>query len=84
MNEKIANDAVAFIRGIAEKRSRNIDWAEKAVRYSLSITATDALDQNVIDLVSPSTTKRKKSAVITVVAMITDFEIFTTSKDESG
>ena len=56
MNEKIANDAVAFIRGIAEKRSRNIEWAEKAVRYSLSITATDALDQNVIDLVSPSTT----------------------------
>lgn len=56
MNEKIANDAVAFIRGIAEKRSRNIDWAEKSVRYSLSITATDALDQKVIDLVAPSTT----------------------------
>jgi len=52
MMEKATNDAAAFIRSIAEKRHRNIDWAEKAVRQSLSLSETEALKENVIDLIS--------------------------------
>lgn len=52
MMEKATNDAAAFIRSIAEKRHRNIEWAEKAVRQSVSITETEALKENVIDLIA--------------------------------
>jgi len=51
MNEKGTNDAVAFIRAIAEKRNRNMQWAEEAVRQSVSITEKEALEKKVIDLV---------------------------------
>lgn len=54
MNEKATNDAAAFIRSIAEKRKRNLQWAEEAVRKSLSITDNEALDKNIIDLISPN------------------------------
>lgn len=54
MNEKATNDAAAFIRTISEKRNRNIKWAEDAVRKSLSITETEALKENVIDLIAVS------------------------------
>ncbi len=50
MSEKATNDAAAFIRSIAEKRNRNLTWAEEAVRKSQAITETEALDTNVIDL----------------------------------
>jgi membrane-bound serine protease (ClpP class) len=52
MSEKTTNDAAAFIRSIAEKRNRNLTWAEDAVRKSQSITETEALNKNVIDLVA--------------------------------
>ena len=52
MNEKVTNDASAFIRSIAEKRGRNIQWAEDAVRNSVSITDQEALQNNVINLVA--------------------------------
>ena len=52
MMEKATNDAAAFIRTISEKRNRNIQWAEDAVRKSLSITETEALEEGVIDLVA--------------------------------
>ena len=52
MSEKVTNDAVAFIRTIAEKRNRNMEWAEDAVRKSVSITATAALQQKIIDLIA--------------------------------
>ena len=52
MAEKITNDAVAYIRGLAQTRGRNADWAEKAVRESVNVTAQEALDLKVIDLVS--------------------------------
>ncbi|MBT8383146.1 MAG: nodulation protein NfeD [Ignavibacteriaceae bacterium] len=52
MMEKATNDAAAFIRTISEKRKRNIEWAEDAVRKSLSITETEALGLNVIDIVA--------------------------------
>jgi membrane-bound serine protease (ClpP class) len=52
MQEKITNDMVAYIRSIAQKRGRNPDWAEDAVRESISTTETDALKMNVIDLIA--------------------------------
>jgi len=54
MNEKATNDAAAFIRTISEKRSRNIQWAEDAVRKSLSITETEAMKLGVIDTIAVS------------------------------
>jgi len=48
--QKLENDTAAFVRGIAERRSRNVEWAEKAVRESESITASKALELHVIDL----------------------------------
>jgi membrane-bound serine protease (ClpP class) len=51
---KVTNDAVAEIRGFAARRGRNPDWAEKAVRESVSITETQALDLHVIDLIAAS------------------------------
>ncbi|MDL1876627.1 nodulation protein NfeD [Cytophagia bacterium CHB2] len=53
MIEKVTNDAVAQVKVIAEKRGRNAQWAEDAVRKSVSITAKEALALNVIDLIAP-------------------------------
>lgn len=53
MEAKIVNDLAAMIRGIAKKRGRNARWAEEAVRKSVSITDSQALKSNVIDLVAP-------------------------------
>ena len=52
MNEKVTNDAAAFIRTIAEKRHRNMQWADRAVRRSYSYTETEALQDSVIDLIA--------------------------------
>ena len=52
--EKVENDAVAYIRALAEQRGRNADWAERAVRDSASVSAEEALDLHVIDLVAAS------------------------------
>lgn len=52
MNAKATNDAAAFIRSIADKRKRNLDWAEDAVRNSVSITEKEALELNVIDFIA--------------------------------
>lgn len=54
MTEKTTNDAVAFIRTIAEKRNRNLEWAEEAVRKSVSITGSEAVQKKVVDLIAPS------------------------------
>lgn len=53
MEEKIVNDAAAYIRSIAEAHGRNMEWAEKAVRESVSATEQEALELNVIDMVAP-------------------------------
>jgi membrane-bound serine protease (ClpP class) len=50
--EKVTNDAVAQIRSLAQQRGRNEEWVEKAVRESVSITETEAVDLNVVDLVA--------------------------------
>ncbi|HZM35353.1 MAG TPA: nodulation protein NfeD [Burkholderiales bacterium] len=52
MTKKVTNDAVAYIRGLAEMRKRNADWAEKAVREAVSLSADQALKLNVIDAVA--------------------------------
>ncbi|QQO18137.1 nodulation protein NfeD [Bradyrhizobium diazoefficiens] len=52
MTAKATNDAVAFIRSLAELRNRNADWAEKAVREAATLSANGALQAQVIDLVA--------------------------------
>jgi len=53
--DKAANDAAAFARSIAEQRGRSITWAESAVLESSSISASEALAENVIDLIAEDT-----------------------------
>ncbi|MDQ3681960.1 MAG: nodulation protein NfeD [Bacteroidota bacterium] len=52
MSEKVTNDAAAFIRSIAQKRNRNLQWAENAVRRSHSYSEVEALEDSVIDLIA--------------------------------
>jgi membrane-bound serine protease (ClpP class) len=52
MQNKLINDAVAYIRGLAKLHGRNEEWAEKAVREAASLPASDALKLNVIDIVA--------------------------------
>ena len=52
MGTKVVNDLVAFIKSIATRRGRNAEWAEEAVRKSVSITAEEALKLKVIDLIA--------------------------------
>ncbi|HEY7585563.1 MAG TPA: nodulation protein NfeD, partial [Candidatus Deferrimicrobiaceae bacterium] len=54
MAKKVENDAAAYARSLAEKKGRNADWAESAVRESTSLTEKDALEKRVIDMVAPS------------------------------
>jgi membrane-bound serine protease (ClpP class) len=52
MGEKVTNDAAAYIKSIAEQRGRNVEWAEKAVRESVSASETEALQHKLIDLIA--------------------------------
>lgn len=52
MTKKLVNDAVAYIRGLAQMRGRNAEWAEKAVREAVSLPANEALEEGVIDLIA--------------------------------
>src|SRR5919204_1836463 len=53
MMKKAMNDAVAYIRGFAQLRKRNADWAEQAVREGVSLPADEALKKKVVDLIVP-------------------------------
>ncbi len=53
MSQKLVNDAVAYLKGLAQLRGRNVEWAEKAVREAASLPAEEALGEGVIDLVAP-------------------------------
>ena len=52
MEKKIINDAAAYIRGLAQMRGRNVEWAEKAVREGVSLPAEEAVKRNVADLLA--------------------------------
>lgn len=52
MKEKVENDSVAYIKTIAEQRGRNANWAEDAVRKSVSVTEKEALHLKIIDLIA--------------------------------
>ncbi len=52
MEEKVVNDMASYGRGIAKEKGRNAEWVEKAVRESVSITADEAVDKNVVDFVA--------------------------------
>jgi len=52
MTRKQVHDAAAYLRGLAELRGRNADWAERAVREAVSLTASEALQSHVIDLMA--------------------------------
>lgn len=56
MEKKVINDAVAYIRGLAELRGRNEDWAEQAVREAVNLSSSEALERNVIDIRADSLT----------------------------
>jgi membrane-bound serine protease (ClpP class) len=53
---KILNDSIAYIRGLAQLRGRNADWAEQAVRGAASLPASQALQQHVVDFIAPDIT----------------------------
>ena len=52
MSKKITNDMVAYVKGIAGKRGRNVEWVEQAVRESVSVTAAEALEKKIIDIIA--------------------------------
>ena len=62
LRTKVENDAVAQIRNIATARGRNADWAESAVRESVSITADEALELRVVDLIATSVPELLRAA----------------------
>jgi len=74
MTEKVTNDAAAFARSIAQKRNRNEEWAEDAVRYSYSITENEALNLNVIDIIAEN--------IDSLLAKSEDFLVETSSGSE--
>ena len=55
MMKKVENDAAAYARSLAQKRGRNADWAEKAVRESVSLSAEEAVDLSVVDMMADNT-----------------------------
>lgn len=52
MERKVMNDAISYIRSLAERHGRNVEWAEKAVTEAATLTATEALEQNVIEFIA--------------------------------
>jgi membrane-bound serine protease (ClpP class) len=72
MKAKIINDAAAYIRGLAQLRGRNAEWAEQAVRQAVSLSAEDALQRKVIDVVAqdvPALLKKIDGRKVTVLGV---------------
>ncbi len=69
MKAKMVNDAAAYIRGLAQLRGRNVEWAEEAVRQAVSLPAEEALQRKVIDVVAqdvPALLKKIDGRKVTV------------------
>lgn len=67
MEKKVVNDAVAYIRSLAQMRGRNAEWAETAVRQAASLSSEDALKLGVIDLIAvnlPDLLKRLDGRIV--------------------
>jgi len=79
MERKVLNDAVAYIRSLAERHDRNADWAEKAVRDAATLTAREALEQNVIDFVAEN--RAELLRVIDAVEVEINSEMVTLATD---
>ena len=76
MMRKATNDAVAYIRGLAQLRGRNADWAERAVRQAVSLPAQEALKLKVIDMIAadvPELLQKLKKADAPVVDVEVDW-----------
>ena len=87
LRRKVVNDAVASLQALAESHDRNVEWVEQAVRQASNLTASEALEQNVVDYVAPDlpallneidgqTTKGTKNIVLhTADAEVTTVEM---------
>jgi membrane-bound serine protease (ClpP class) len=80
MTKKVTNDAVAYIRSLAQLRGRNADWGEKAVREAVSLPAEEAVKLKVIDFVAadvPGLLKQidKKAGLKTADAPVVEVEL---------
>jgi membrane-bound serine protease (ClpP class) len=72
MESKRVNDAVAYLRGLAQMRGRNVEWAELAVREAASLPAGEALELGVIDIVAvdiPDLLKQAQGRTVTVAGV---------------
>ncbi|MCB0329714.1 MAG: nodulation protein NfeD [Bdellovibrionales bacterium] len=67
MRKKVEEATAALVKSVTEQRGRNIEWVEKAVRESVSLTDKEALEQGVVDFVAPDVTELLKQ--------ITGFEV---------
>lgn len=75
MRNKVVNDSVAQIRSLAELRGRNADWAERAVREGVSLTAEEAVEMNVAELLAPSLQALLSQASGLTVTMVEGREV---------
>ena len=71
MDRKVLNDAIAYIRGLAERHGRNADWAERAVTEAATLTADEALEENVIEFIAATRGELIEQANGREVAMAT-------------
>ena len=89
MNRKVMNDAISYIRALAEAHGRNADWAEEAVRSAATLTAAEALELNVIDLIAADQAEllaavNGREVTVNNNAFIIQAEALTVEKVEPG
>jgi membrane-bound serine protease (ClpP class) len=80
MERKVLNDAIAYIRGLAERYGRNAEWAERAVRDAATLTADEALEQNVIDILAKDIPDLLRQ--VNGLEVMTDAETVTLATDD--
>lgn len=82
MERKVLEDAVSYIRGLAERHGRNADWAEEAVREAVNLGASEALELNVIDVVAPNLRDLLEAIDGRTVQMVSGERVLETAKLE--